>query len=174
MSVNDADRWIAEETEFIRSALVNGTPVLGVCLGSQFMAKALGANVASGPAIEVGMTRIELTEEGKYDPVFKTCSDRFEVFEWHGEIFDLPAGCVALAGSAAAPFQAFRYGERAYGLLFHLELERHGIEALCRECAPDLVRAGLSAERVLADAAPHLPVLHRLAHRLVEHLTRPH
>lgn len=170
MSVNDPDPWIAEETAYIRSTLLAGTPVLGICLGSQFMAKALGAAVSPGHAIEIGMTPITLTEEGRNDPVFGTCPERFEVFEWHGEVFDLPTDCVSLAGSASAPLQAFRYGERAYGLLFHLEIERAGIEALCRECPGDISRAGTAPQRVLAGSLRHLPALHSLADRLIDHL----
>jgi GMP synthase-like glutamine amidotransferase len=170
MSVNDPDPWIAEETSFIRSALQAGTAVLGICLGSQFMAKALGAAVRPGRAIEVGMTPIRLTDGGRNDPVFGSFPDRLEVFEWHGEVFDLPRDCVALAGSDAAPLQAFRYGTRAYGLLFHLEIDRPGIEALCRECPEDLRRVKLDAGRVLNGAEPHLPPLHAWADVLIRHL----
>ena len=110
MSVNDSDPWIAEETSFIRSALHAGTPVIGVCLGSQFMAKSLGATIRSGKALEIGMTPVTLTAEAKQDPVFRTLPESFDVFEWHGEIFDLPKDCVPLVGSDIAPLQAFRYG----------------------------------------------------------------
>ena len=170
MSVNDPDPWIAEETAFIRSALLAGKPVLGICLGSQFMAKALGATIGPGQALEIGMTPIYMTHEGKQDPVFATCPGTFDVFEWHGEIFDLPKDCVPLAGSDVAPLQAFRYGSRAYGLLFHLEMEETGVESLCRECAQDLTKARLTAQQVRADALPHLPQLHQVADRLVAHL----
>lgn len=173
MSVNDPDQWIAEETAFIRSALEAGIPVIGVCLGSQLMAKALGATVRPGKALEIGMTPVRLTAEAKQDPVFTTLPDSFEVFEWHGEIFDLPQGCVPLAGSTIAPLQAFRYGTRAYGLLFHLEMESAGIDALCRECASDLTKAQLTAPDVKAAAIPHLPTLHRFADRLMGHLLAP-
>ncbi len=170
MSVNDPDGWIAEETTFIRSALQAGKPVIGVCLGSQFMAKALGASVRPGKSPEIGMTPITLTPEAKDDPVFKTLPDSFDAFEWHGEVFDLPKGCVALAGSDVAPLQAFRYGTKAYGLLFHLEMEQGGIDSLCRECAPDLIKAGLTALDVKAASALHLPQLHRIADRLIVYL----
>ena len=133
MSVNDSDPWIAEETDFIRSALHAGKPVIGVCLGSQFMAKALGATIRSGKALEIGMTPVRLTSDGKQDPVFSSCPETFDVFEWHGEVFDLPQNGVPLAGSDVAPLQAFRYGTRAYRLLFHLEMEQSGVNALsCR------------------------------------------
>ncbi len=170
MSVNDSDSWIAEETEFLRSVILAGKPVIGVCLGSQFMAKALGATVRSGKALEIGMTPVRLTNEGKNDPVFGACPESFEVFEWHGEVFDLPEYCVPLAGSDIAPLQAFRYGTHAYGLLFHLEMEQAGIDSLCLECAPDLSKARLAAHNVRSMALPHLPQLHQTAERLVDHL----
>ncbi len=170
MSVNDPDPWIAEETVFIRSLLLTNKPVIGVCLGSQFMAKALGATVRSGKALEIGMTSVRLTDAGKADPVFGSCPESFDVFEWHGEIFDLPKDCVPLVGSDIAPLQAFRYGERAYGLLFHLEMEEGGIDSLCRECAPDVTKAGLTAQQVKTTAVPQLPQLHQVADRLIGHL----
>ncbi|MCX5723324.1 MAG: type 1 glutamine amidotransferase [Nitrospirae bacterium] len=170
MSVNDPDPWIAEETSFIRSALLAGQTVLGICLGSQFMAKALGATVRPGKKLEIGMTPIHLTEEGQQDPVFGSCPETFPVFEWHGEIFDLPQNSIPLAGSDVAPLQAFRYGSRAYGLLFHLEVEERGIESLCRECAPDLTKARVTAQEITATALPHLPALHKAADRLISHL----
>ena len=170
MSVNDPDSWVVKETEFIRSAILAGKPVIGVCLGSQFMAKALGAKVRSGKELEIGMTPVHLTKEGKRDPVFSACPETFDVFEWHGEIFDLPNDCVPLAGSAIAPLQAFRYGASAYGLLFHLEMEPAGIDLLCLECAPDLTKARLAGDKVRSTALPHLPQLHQIADRLVAHL----
>ena len=173
MSVNDSDPWIAEETAFIRSTLLAGTAVIGICLGSQFMAKALGATVRPGKALEIGMTQIRLTKDGQRDPLFGSCPETFNVFEWHGEVFDLPKDSVALAGSDVAPLQAFRYGSRAYGLLFHLEMEEAGIDSLCRECAPDLTKAHLTAQQVKTSALPHLPQLHRIADRLIDHLLSP-
>lgn len=170
MSVNDSDTWIAEETAFIRSALLAGQPVIGVCLGSQFMAKALGATVNPGKALEIGKTRIHVTGEGKQDPVFGSFPETLSVFEWHGEVFDLPQDCVPLAGSEIAPLQAFRFGSRAYGLLFHLEIETDGIDALCRECASDLNRAQLTASKALIGFLPHMWLSHQIADRLIDHL----
>jgi len=173
MSVNDSDPWIAEETAFIRSALLAGMPVIGVCLGSQFLAKALGATVQPGKALEIGKTQILLTNEGQNDPVFNGFPESFSVFEWHGEVFDLPADCVPLAGSDIAPLQAFRFGPRAYGLLFHLEIETEGIEALCRECPSDLDRARVTAWKVSIGFLPHMWLSHQIADRLIDHLLAP-
>ncbi len=116
------------------------------------------------------MTPVRLTDEGKRDPVFRACPETFEVFEWHGEVFDLPSDCVSLAGSEIAPLQAFRYGDCAYGLLFHVEMEQAGIDLLCHECAPDLMKAHLTSQQVRAASRTHLSQLHHVAHRLISHL----
>jgi GMP synthase-like glutamine amidotransferase len=170
MSVNDTDPWISEETAFIRSALLAGKPVIGVCLGSQFMAKALGATVRPGKDLEIGMTQIRLTAEAKQDPFFSMMPDSFDVFEWHGEVFDLPKDCAPLAGSAIAPLQAFRYGSRAYGLLFHIEMDQSGIEALSHHCPNDLSRVDLNPLVLMRQAKPHLRSLHKWAAALINHL----
>ena len=131
------------------------------------MAKSLGATIRPGKALEIGMTPVRLTAEAKQDPVFRTLPESFEVFEWHGEVFDLPKDCVPLAGSDIAPLQAFRYGARAYGLLFHLEMEENGIDSLSRECAPDLTKARLTAQQVKASSpspSPATPSDRRSAH----------
>lgn len=173
MSVNDPEPWIAEEVEFIKLAVQQGIPLVGVCLGAQLLARALGAKVRPGPGVELGMTPVRLTEDGRKDPVFGTFPSTFEVFQWHGEGFELPTGAVSLARSDLFPCQAFRHGERAYGLLFHLEMERSGAEALCRECPEDLRRAGLDAATLLTGAAPHFPRQQEWADRLIARLTRP-
>lgn len=170
MSVNDPDPWIAEETAFIKRAMTAGVPTLGVCLGSQFMAKALGATVQPGRGVEIGMTPIRVTEEGRKDPVFGTLPPSLEVFQWHGEGYGCPPGSMTLAASDLFPVQAFRYGDRAYGLLFHLEMDQPGMEALCRECAGDVARARQTIDELRHRAIPALPQLHQWADRLIAHL----
>jgi GMP synthase-like glutamine amidotransferase len=171
MSVNDPDPWIVEELAFIRKAVEAGVPMLGICLGSQLLAKALGARIAPGPRPEIGMTSMWLTDEGRRDPAFAAMPDRGEVFQWHGEVFNLPAGAVSLAASDVTPVQAFRYKTSAYGVLFHLEMDRPGMEALCRECGSDLTRARTDAATLMATADPHLPRMHAWAAHLIQHLT---
>ncbi len=173
MSVNDPDAWIKEEIAFIKQTVQAGLPVLGVCLGAQLMARALGAQVRPGRGLEIGMTQLRVTAEGKTDSWTGSLPDSFEVFEWHGEIFELPAGAVPLASSDLCPLQAFRFGSKAYGLLFHLEIERAGMEALCRECPEDLNRAKKDAAALIRQAEPHLPPMQNWADRLIAHLTAP-
>jgi GMP synthase (glutamine-hydrolysing) len=101
--------------------------VLGVCLGSQQLAAALGAEVKHGPEREIGLGRVELTPEGLADPVLGPAADGaagLPVVHWHGDTFDVPPGAVRLASSDRYPNQAFRAGPRAYGLQFHVEVDR--------------------------------------------------
>ncbi len=170
MSANDPDPWIQDELAFIRRAVESGVPCLGVCLGSQLLAKAMGGRVYKGPAVEIGFTRITATDAGRNDPLFGGAPEPLDVFEWHGEGIELPPGAVALASSKHFPVQAFRVGPRAAGLLFHIEVEADGIASLCRQCPDDLARGGADAAALRRDSARHLPSLHRWARRIVSAL----
>jgi len=123
MNVYQADKypWLIEETQAIREAVEAGKAVLGVCLGGQLLAKALGAQVHLGVATEIGLTPITLTETGQVDPLFEGLS-QVEAVEWHDDTFDIPAGAVVLARSEGCAHQAFRFGQRVYGLQFHPEV----------------------------------------------------
>lgn len=172
MSANDPDQWIEHELQFIRRAIDEDIPVLGVCLGSQFMTKALGGTVQPGPQLEIGPGRIALTVEEDVDAVFGTFPPTLEVFQWHGDGLTLPPGAILLASSQHFPVQAFRYGKRAYALLFHLELESQGVGALCRECSNDVQKAGMTTEALMEAAERVLPQSHKLAYQLIAYLTK--
>ena len=124
MSVNDEDEfpWLAHEKRLIAEAVHAGTPFWGACLGVQLLASSLGARVHPGPEPEVGLLPVTLTAEALSDPVFAGLPPELLTLQWHGDTFELPPDAVLLAGSAAYPNQAFRYGERAYGVQFHLEV----------------------------------------------------
>jgi GMP synthase (glutamine-hydrolysing) len=126
MSVNDDTRlpWLRGEKRLITEAVAAGTPYFGVCLGAQLLAAALGAPVYPGSRPEHGMHPVDLSAAARTDPVLGTVPARLDVFQWHGETFDLPAGAVALARSPGYPHQAIRAGDRAYGLQFHLEVSQ--------------------------------------------------
>lgn len=124
MSVNDdaALPWLADEKRFIGEAVRAGMPYWGACLGVQLLAASLGARVYAGPQPEVGLLPVTLTAAALADPVFAGLPRRFVTLQWHGDTFDLPDGAVALASSPAYPNQAFRWGQQAYGVQFHLEV----------------------------------------------------
>jgi len=132
MSVNDEAEYpyLTNEMKFAEQFMKAGKKVLGVCLGAQLMAKALGAKVYPGPEKEIGWYDIELKNAGLQDPLMASLApDRkaCKVFHWHGETFDIPQGAERLAASALYPNQAFRYGIHAYAFQFHIEVSRQMI-----------------------------------------------
>lgn len=138
MSVNDTGLYphLQKEIELAAGYMESGKRVLGICLGAQIMAKALGAPVYAGPGPEIGWYHIELLGAGLTDPVMTQVARQpvsgeftrqFRVFHWHGETFDLPAGAARLAQSVLYPNQAFRYGDSSYAFQFHLEVTREMI-----------------------------------------------
>jgi GMP synthase (glutamine-hydrolysing) len=151
MSANDDAElpWLAAEKRAIGEAVRAGTPYWGVCLGVQLLAASLGAPVYAGLRPELGLLPVELTTEGRTDPVFRDLETDLVTLQWHGDTFDLPEGAVRLASSPAYANQAFRF-ERAYGVQFHLEVSAE----MARDWAavPAYVE---SLERTLgAEAAP--------------------
>ncbi len=113
--------FLAGECSLIAELVRRDRPVLGVCLGAQLLARALGASVFPGHGPEIGFGFVELTEEGKRDALFGPDRPFVPVFHWHGDTFDLPEGSTLLASSAEYPHQAFRFASCAYGLQFHIE-----------------------------------------------------
>ncbi len=109
------------EVDIIREALDRDMSILGICLGAQLLAKALGGSVSRNARREIGWCDVELTEAGRNDPVLEAFAPRQEVFQWHEDGISLPPDAVSLASSEISPVQAFRYGEHAYGFQFHLE-----------------------------------------------------
>jgi GMP synthase (glutamine-hydrolysing) len=126
MSVNDEEElpWLRPEKELIANAVRAGVPFFGACLGVQLLAVSLGGEVAPGPVPEVGLLPVFLTEAAAHDPVFAKLPRELLTLQWHGDTFSLPPGAVLLASSPAYPNQAFRWGRRAYGVQFHLEVSR--------------------------------------------------
>ncbi len=132
---DEAHPWLAPERALIAEAVARGKTVLGICLGAQQLAAALGAAVYPGRAKEIGWFPIEpVAATGRFAGVFPQVS---EVLHFHGDTFDLPIGAVHLARSRACEHQAFAYGDHALGLQFHLELGRADAERLCEACPDD-------------------------------------
>jgi len=145
---DDEHPWLTDEKRLIADAVRSGLPFWGVCLGVQLLAASLGARVYPGPAPEVGVLPVLLTDEALADPVFAGTPRELLSLQWHGDTFDLPDGATRLAGSPAYPNQAFRVGADAYGVQFHLEVS----PALAREWA-DVPAYAESLERVLGEGA---------------------
>lgn len=117
----DAHPWLREELEWLHELLGRQVPTLGICLGSQLLARASGARVGPLAEPEIGWFDVELTEAGLADPILSALPPRFEAFQWHHYGHDLPDGAVALAENAAS-LQAFRLGENCWGVQFHPEV----------------------------------------------------
>jgi GMP synthase (glutamine-hydrolysing) len=117
----DSHPNLLTEVEIIREAVQRDMSILGVCLGAQLLAKALGGAVTRNAVREIGWYDVALTESGKNDPVLSAFAPVQEVFQWHEDGISLPPDAVHLATSPASAVQAFRYGKHAYGFQFHLE-----------------------------------------------------
>jgi GMP synthase-like glutamine amidotransferase len=140
MGVDDtgAYPWLAAEKRFIEAALDTGKRVLGICLGAQLIAQALGGEVTRNAWREVGwydVTRATGVAATRFAAVLP---ERFAAFHWHGDTFSLPPGSTALGASEACVNQGFILGERVVGLQFHLEMTAQGAAALVAHCAADL------------------------------------
>ncbi|MDR7416014.1 MAG: type 1 glutamine amidotransferase [Armatimonadota bacterium] len=164
MGVYEQERYpfLRAEMRLIEEALRRDFPVLGVCLGSQLLAAVLGARVGPGPGPELGWHPVTLEEAATEDRLFAGLPSSFVAFHWHGDVFDLPAGATWLARSERTLYQAFRYGHRAYGLLFHLEATEATIRAMVRAFPEDLRRAGLDPEAMTSASERYLPALRDL------------
>ncbi len=156
--------YLARERRLIESALKHELPVLGICLGSQLIAHALGAKVYPGAAKEIGWYQVKLSDSAKHDALFAGVPPTFMGYHWHGDVFDLPAGAELLASSAMTPHQAFRFGKHAYGLLFHMEVTRPLIANMTTTFTEELHAAGGSPQHILAGADQHLSALEGIGH----------
>ena len=166
MGVPDAGtthRWLQDEMALIRHAVGNGTPFLGVCLGAQLLAQACGGEVVRGRAgPEIGVHRVHLHPAARADALLGGAPDVAEVVQWHwDEILALPPGATLLAGSPHYPHQAFRVGERAWGVQFHLEARLTMVRRWAEEDAAALRAAGIDPDEVAAGAERAWPDVQR-------------
>jgi GMP synthase-like glutamine amidotransferase len=171
--------FLRDEHHFLTCMLAQGVPLLGICLGSQLLAKALGARVYRNPQKEIGWYTVDLTPAGAADPLFAGLTSPVPVFQWHGDAFDLPAGATPLASSPLCTHQAFRYGDRVYGLLFHLELTPDVIHRWLATFHDELVSVQdtIDPARIVAEM-PHRSVSYqqvgsRVFANLIEHVWEP-
>lgn len=171
--------FLRQEHTFLQRAITQQVPLLGICLGSQLLAKALGARVYPNACKEIGWYTVDLTPAGRSDVLFQGAPASLPVFQWHGDAFELPAGAVALASSPQCTHQAFRYGERVYGLLFHLELVPAMIHSWLATFQEELasVQAYIDPQRIVADMPrylePYQQVSTQIFTNLVDHVWTP-
>lgn len=170
MSVYEADRYphLRAELRMIERALDAGLPILGVCLGSQLLAEALGAKVVPSGRKEIGWHEVQLHDGARQDALWQGGEDRFVGFHWHGDVFDLPQGATPLASSRLTPLQAFRSGPNAYGLLFHLEVDEPQIRSFVDTFAGELAAAKIPPGPILEGMSVHLAPLELLGARVFD------
>jgi GMP synthase (glutamine-hydrolysing) len=146
--------WLAEENRLLAELVERGRPLLGLCLGGQLVAGAGGATVRRAQRPEIGWHPVELTSEGRDDPLLGPLAPGFEAFQWHSYEFPLPAGAVAIARSEVC-LQGARLGERAWALQFHPEVSAGDARAWIDDYRSDedAVRIGLDPEALAAETA---------------------
>lgn len=170
--------WLVAEKQAIREAVVEREmPYLGLCLGHQLLAASLGGRVGKMTAPEVGILGIDLTEDGRTDPLFAGIAPRHEALQWHGaEVAEPPPGAVVLASSPACAVQAMRVGRHAYGIQYHVELTDRTVgewgEVPAYACSLDAVLGSGALAGLDREAASRMPAFNANARRLYDNWMR--
>lgn len=146
MGVHDSDQypWIPEEIEFIKKAIHSGKIVIGVCLGSQMIASALGARVYKNSEPEMGFWHIKFLPSAQKDDVFRHFPKELNVMHFHFDTFTLPEGAILMASSTVTPVQAFRYSTNVFALQFHSELTVSNLPTFIRELETEIIPGPLA------------------------------
>jgi GMP synthase-like glutamine amidotransferase len=165
MNVDQEDRhpWLAAEKELLRDLVERRIPILGICLGSQLLAEAAGAAPRRAAEPEIGWHEVELTPEGREDPVLGALDDRFEALQWHSYEAPLPPGATALARSPVC-LQAYRLDGASRGIQFHAEVTPRDLGLWIDDYRsdPEAVRIGVDPARFRAETAPRIDAWNRL------------
>ena len=165
----DEHSWLAEEKALLRELLDREVPLLGVCLGAQLLAEVAGAPPRPAGEPEIGWFEIELTAAGADDPLVGPLAPRFEGFEWHSYEFSLPVGATALANSVRC-LQAYRVGDRAWGIQFHAEVSAVDAERWIDDyrADEDAVRSGLDPDALRVQTRERIGAWNGLGRGLCE------
>jgi GMP synthase (glutamine-hydrolysing) len=170
MGVYEQDQYpfLRQEIRLLQDALSARRPILGVCLGSQLLAAALGTSVTRGRQKEIGWHPVTLRRAATVDRLWRGVAGSFTAFHWHGDRFDLPPGAVSLARSKLTECQAFRYDTAAYGFLFHLEVTERIIRRMTKTFRNELLEAGVNVPQVLDGARQYLAPLRAIGRTVFE------
>ena len=169
MNVDEVERfpYLEREVHSIREALRARMPILGICLGSQLIAKALGAKVYKNREKEIGWYDVRTSAKGKKDPLTSHFSSMERIFQWHGDTFDVPEGAELLASSPLCKNQAFRYKDNVYGLQFHLEVDEPMVERWLRIPANKKemreLKGKIDPDRIREETPTYVPRLKELS-----------
>lgn len=181
MSAADQEGFpsLANELELVTDALDRGVPTLGVCLGAQILAVAAGSSVFVGEAgPEIGWGHVEFTSEAISDPLLEGVPDRLTVLHWHGDTFALPATAIRLASSRKYANQAYRFGERAWGFQFHIEVDRDAVSEFLDVFGDEVRSAGQDPEAIALATQDSLdelaPIRDRICGRFAQLVARHH
>lgn len=160
--------WLADTRTLMREAVEAERPLLGVCLGAQLLARSVGAAVTPAREREIGFRKVEVLPAGERDPLLSAFAPSALVFQFHEDECALPADAELLATNDDVRVQAFRVGERAYGVQFHFEVTTRQITDWSDETTPELLRDvwGTTKETLLAEAEAHLEAQQQAGKRL--------
>jgi GMP synthase (glutamine-hydrolysing) len=164
--------YLEREAELVREATSRNIPVLGLCLGGQIIARALGAEVRRAASKEIGFFPVTMHPAAQDDPLAVLFPKTFPATHWHGDVFDLPPGAINLASTTATPHQMFRIGTSIYGFQFHPEMTPALFEELVRDEEDWFRTEGLDAEALIREAAAALPKLEPAARAFFRAWTR--
>ena len=164
MGVGDQGKLshLKDEIALLKQFLVAEKPILGICLGAQLLASALGAEVVSGEK-EIGWLPVRKMPDAFKDPVLRRLPENFPALLWHGDHFPLPKGAVHLLSTDKCGCAAFRHGKKAYGLVPHLEMTAAMVDEMVAGSRKELVAAGVEAGQILEDTSEHAEPAEELA-----------
>ncbi|MCC6426130.1 MAG: type 1 glutamine amidotransferase [Phycisphaerales bacterium] len=169
-NIGEPHEWLNHEMAYIKGAHERELPVIGICLGAQMIAAALGGQVGPMTTPEVGFVNVSLNTTAQVDVLLSGIAWDSPQFSSHGhEIKQLPAGATLLGSSKACKNQVFRIGQRTIGFQYHPECDRAMIDAFCSECTL-MPRAGITKAQIAAQADAHYEMFARLADRLCVNL----
>ncbi|WP_423126755.1 type 1 glutamine amidotransferase [Gaoshiqia sp. Z1-71] len=164
--------WLTAEKQFLKKALADGKVILGICLGAQLLADALGVQVISGNEKEIGWFPVKKTPEASKAPLLSAMPDELTVFHWHGDQFQIPPGATRLAESKACANQLFLYGDRVAGLQFHFEATPESIEAMLEHAGDELKEAGpfIQTKENIRAGYSHCPANNKIMFSILDRL----